>query len=177
MKVILFTAILLALTFSSAFGQNDKQQISIDTQRAEMKKMENWIGNWNGSGWIQQGKEKEYFTGAEKVQKKLGGVALLVEGKFTNDKEIVIHETIGVVSYNLQTKNYDFNTFLANGSNGAHELKTTGEGWQWSLQFPGGKMRYNTKLTADTWLEIGEISLDEGKTWRKFFEMTLKKVI
>ena len=178
MKNILFTAVILVLSISFAFGQMDKeaQQKSIEVRRAEMKKLDQWIGNWKGSGWIQQGKEKETFIGTETVQKKLDGLALLVQGNFVNKEGVTIHETIGVLTHNLKTKNYSFNTFLANGSNGEHEFKAIADGWQWGLQFPGGSMRYATKLNDDTWFEVGEISMDEGKTWRKFFEMELKRV-
>ena len=178
MKNILFTVVFMALSVTFAFGQMDKeaQQKLIEVRRAEMKKLDQWVGNWSGSGWIQQGKEKETFTGTETVQRKLDGVALLVEGNFKNKEGVIIHETIGVLTHNLKTKNYSFNTFLANGSNGEHELKSTADGWQWGLQFPGGSMRYTTKLSSNTWFEVGEISMDEGKTWRKFFEMELKKV-
>ncbi len=178
MKNILFAALFVVLSVSLAFGQMDKeaQQKLIEIRCVEMKKLDQWVGNWSGSGWIQQGREKETFVGAENVQKKLNGLALLVEGNFRNKEGVVIHETIGILTHNLKTKNYSFNTFLANGSNGEHEFKSTPDGWQWGLQFPGGSMRYTTKLSSDTWFEVGEISMDEGKTWRKFFEMELKKV-
>jgi len=179
MKNILFAFVCIALSISFAFAQDEKLKIpsnQIETKRAEMKKLDNWIGNWKGSGWIQQGKEKENFVGSEIVQRKLDGLGLLVEGNFKNKEGVVIHETLAVLTFNPKTKNYDFDTFLANGNNGKHELKALVDGWQWGLQFPGGSMRYTTKLTADEWSEIGEISMDDGKTWRKFFEMQLQKV-
>jgi carbohydrate-binding DOMON domain-containing protein len=177
-KNILLTFFLVLLSASFCFGQMDKdaQQKLIEAQLVEMKKLDRMIGNWQGSGWIQQGKETQTFAGTETVQKKLGGLAVLVEGKFVNKENVVIHETLGLLSYDLKAKNYSFDTYLANGSKGVHELATTEDGWQWSLQFPSGTMKYVTKFIADTWLETGEMSMDEGKTWRKFFEMTLKKV-
>ena len=80
MKNILFIAIFLILGVSVAFGQVDKeaQQKVIEAQRAEMKKLDLWVGQWQGSGWIQQGKEKETFNGTETVQRKLDGLALLL---------------------------------------------------------------------------------------------------
>ncbi len=178
MKKILLAAIFLIMGATAAFGQMDKeaQKKLIEMQRAEMKKLELWVGKWEGSGWMQQGPEKETFTGTENVQRKLDGLAMLVEGKFTNKENVVIHETLAVVSYNTKSKNYDFSSYLANGTRGEFVLKSTADGFQWDIPFPGGKIRYTTKLTADTWFEIGEMSRDDGKTWRKFFEMTLKRV-
>ncbi len=99
---------------------------------------------------MQQGAVKETFTGTENAQRKIGGLAMLVEGAFSNDKNVVVHETLAVVSHNQQTKNYDFSTYLAAGNKGIYELKTTADGWQWEIPFAGGKIRYQTKLTADT---------------------------
>ena len=59
---------------------------------------------------------------------------------------------------------------------GLQELKAVEGGWQWGLEFPSGSIRYTIKINNNTWSEIGEITMDGGKNWRKFFEMNLKKV-
>lgn len=177
MKNILLAFISIILSVSFVFGQADKdaQQKSIDAQRAEMKKLDALVGSWKGTGWMQQGKERETFNGTETVQRKIDGLALIVEGRFVDKDNVVRHETLGVISYNLATKEYDINTFLASGRKGAYVLKATDGGWQWGFSFPGGAVRYSIKLTADTWLETGEFSMDEGKTWQKILEMNLRK--
>ncbi len=71
---------------------------------------------WQGTGWIQQGKNRETFAGTENVQKKIDGLALLVEGNFKNKEGVVIHETLAVLSPNLKTKNYDLRAYLASGN-------------------------------------------------------------
>lgn len=177
MKIILSAIFCSVLCVSFASGQVDKeaQQKMVEAQRAEMKKLDAMIGQWKGSGWIEQGKGKETFTGTENIQRKLDGLAILVEGRFVDKQNVVIHETLAVLSYNLTAKDYDFNTFLINGRKGAYKLKAEPDGWIWGITFPGGEIRYHIKLTSDTWHETGEMSMDEGKTWRQFFEMTLKK--
>jgi hypothetical protein len=172
MKTVFSIIFCLLLSASFAFGQ----QVDKDALRAEMKKLDAMVGKWQGAGWIQQGKERETFTGTETVQRKIDGLALLIEGRFVDKKDVVIHETLAVLSYNPASKDYDFNTFLFNGRKGQYTLKTAPDGFQWGFSFTGGVIRYNIKLTADTWLETGEMSMDEGKTWRQFFEMNLKKV-
>lgn len=177
-KNILFAVIFAGLSVSFAYAQNEKTPSPnlIETKRAEMKKVERMVGQWSGSGWIQRGKEKENFTGTETVQRKLDGLALLVEGNFKDKNSVVVHETLAVLSPNLKTKNYDFRTYLASGISGEHELKAVGNNWRWGFEIPTGVIRYDIKIENDVWFETGEISMDGGKTWMKFFEMSLKKV-
>lgn len=157
------------------------QQTPASTQREAMKKLDYMIGQWKGTGWIEREGGRQTFAGTETVQGKLGGLALLVEGNFKGkvsgkDEEVTVHETLAVLSYDEKAKSYRFRTYLANGSYGDQELKLIEGGWQWGFQFPGGHLRFITKLNEkDQWFEIGEISRD-GKTWQKFFEMTLQRV-
>ncbi len=177
-KIILLTFILMisSVSFAAAQGDKNMQKNSIETKRAEMKKLDALVGQWSGSGWIMHEKGKETFTGTETVQRKLDGLALLVEGNFKDKEGVIVHETLAVLSPNTKTKNYDFRTYLANGMNGEHELKAVGSSWQWGFQIPNGIIRYDIKIQNDTWIETGEISRDDGKTWMKFFEMNLKRV-
>ncbi|HEX8847146.1 MAG TPA: hypothetical protein VF791_21055 [Pyrinomonadaceae bacterium] len=157
------------------------QAPSPEAQLGEMKKLDYMVGQWKGSGWIQGQGGRQTFAGTETVQSKLNGLALLVEGKFTGklpgkDVEGVVHETLAVLSYDEKTKSYRFRTYLATGMTGDQEAKLVEGGWQWGFQFPGGNVRYTIKVKAkDEWFEIGEYSQD-GKSWQKFFEMTLQRV-
>ena len=176
MKILAITFLMLLVT-SLAFAQQDNQP---DLQRSEMKKLEMMAGKWEGTGWIQRGANaKQAFQGSETVQKKLDGLALLVEGKFTDkDKpEMVVHQTLAVLSFDIREKGYKFKTYLLNGGGGTQNVKLIDGGWEWGFEIPngGGTVKYTIKMTPDTWYEIGEYSKD-GKTWVKNFEMTLKKV-
>lgn len=146
-----------------------------DARRAEMKKLESMVGQWKGSGWIQQGPKRETFNGTETVQRKIDGLALLIEGKFSDSEGKIIHETLAVLSSDPKTKNYNFRTYLATGLSGEHDFKLLADGYEWGFQLPSGSIRYLIKTTNDVWFETGEFSKD-GKTWMKFFEMKLKKV-
>lgn len=169
--------LVLATTFVAAAQQPDH---AADRQRTEVKKLEKLVGYWEGDGWIQQGPNKYEFRGTEIVQGKVDGVALLVEGNYrakTTDgtQGKIIHETLAVLSYNTKTSIFDFRTFLANGSQGIHEMKPSGENaYVWGFTTPSGEMRYTITIANNVWGEIGEMSKD-GKTWTKFFEMNLQK--
>ncbi|HEX8637185.1 MAG TPA: hypothetical protein VF692_03905 [Pyrinomonadaceae bacterium] len=178
-KKFLFAMFSICLGLTTVFGQPNEAAIA--AQRAQIKNLEQIVGQWQGTGWIEQGATKYNFAGSENVQKKIDGLALLVEGKFKtkfarNSEEKTIHETLAVISFDAKSQKYDFHTFLANGMSGKHELKPTASGLLWGFDFLNGGIRYLIKITGDVWFETGEISTDDGKTWKKFFEMELRKV-
>jgi len=147
MKKIMLLRLLCLLPFA-LFAQP-----SVPLQREAMKKLDYMIGAWKGAGWMERDGQRHTFAGSETVQSKLGGLALLVEGKFKGtvagvEQEVTVHETLAVMSYDEQAKIYRFRTYLANGNAGDHELKLLEGGWQWGLEFPGGKIRYTLQLRA-----------------------------
>lgn len=172
MKILTILLITIAGVLSAAAQQSEN---TTELQRGEMKKLERLAGRWKGAGWIMQGKEKFTFAGTETVQKKLDGLALLVEGDYKTPQGKVIHETLAVIFFDNKAKDFRFKTYLANGSSGDHQFNVVENGWQWGFTFPTGAIRYHIKIENDQWIEIGERSSD-GKEWTKFFEMTLDKV-
>lgn len=168
--VFAFVTIFASFALSQDFGA--------EAQRTEMKKLDMMVGKWEGGGWMQRGPTRETFKGTEIVQRKLDGLAVLVEGRFSDSEkpDKIVHETLAVLSYDTKAPGYKFRTYLVNGSSGSFDAKLVDGGWQWGFEYPGMTMRYTVKYTADTWFEIGEMSRDGGKTWVKNFEMTLKKV-
>jgi hypothetical protein len=169
-----FGLIFICLCFCVSFALAQDTSTA-DVQRAEVKKLESLVGRWKGSGWIQRGANRETFSGTETVQRKLDGLALLVEGKFNNAEGKVIHETLAVLSFDEKAKTYRFRTYLASGMSGEHDFKLLADVYEWGFQFPAGSVRYIIKTSNDIWFETGEFSKD-GKTWVKFFEMKLEKV-
>ncbi len=166
---------ILVFVFLSIFAVSAQVENTAELQRTEVKKLESMVGQWKGSGWIQQGAKRETFTGTENVQRKLDGLAVLVEGKFANPEGKVIHETLAVLSFEAKVKTYRFRTYLASGMNGEYDFKLLADGYEWGFQIPTGTIRYTIKTANDVWFEIGEFSKD-GKTWMKFFEMKLDRM-
>lgn len=169
-----FYSILLLLTLSLPLSAQTAP--SLTARLNEMKKLDYMVGQWKGTGWMEREGGRQTFAGTETVQNKLNGLALLIEGKFKNKEGAVVHETLAILSYDEKAKNYNFRTYLANGAVGDYVLNLIERGWQWSIQYPQGGVRFTFNLTdKGEWFEIGEFSQD-GKSWRKFFEMTLQKV-
>ena len=94
---------LLVVGGSVAAAQSGPDSAGAEAQRAEMKKLDWIVGQWKGEGWIQMGPKRQDFVGTESVRRKVGGVALLVEGNFrakgAPPDAPPVHETIAVVSY------------------------------------------------------------------------------
>ena len=151
-----------------------------EAQIAAIAKLDYLVGDWQGTGSMQFGERKVTFRGGERVQRKLDGTALLVEGSFYSkpegsDTEIPVHTTLGVISYDPATQKYRFTTWLATGASGERELELLPDGWRWQAESPRGRMRYTmTRGPNGEWVEIGERSSD-GVAWQPFFEMTLAK--
>ncbi len=147
-------------------------------QSAQVKKLDFIVGEWNGEGWMDMpGGAREIFTSWEKVQSKLDGLALLVEGLHKSKATgKVVHQTLAVLSYDEPAKNFRFKTNLANGRAGDFTGSVPSDNvFVWGMDSPRNKIRYTITLNAKgEWFEIGEYSAD-GATWRKFFEMTLRK--
>jgi hypothetical protein len=103
------------------------------------------------------------------------GLAILIEGKFSNPEGKVIHETLAAMSFDPKVGNYRMKTYLASGLGGEHDFKAVGGNFEWGFQAGPMTIKYTITPTDTTWLEVGEYSRD-GKEWTKFFEMKLEKV-
>ncbi|CAN5449656.1 hypothetical protein BH10ACI2_BH10ACI2_18010 [soil metagenome] len=170
------TLLILLTVVAGAVSIGAQVTDGVAAKKAEMKKLEKMAGQWKGSGWIQQGPNRETFTGGEMVQTKLDGLALLVEGNFKNPEGKVIHQTMAVLNCNEKLSGFDFATYLMNGMGGVHDFKVVGDHFEWGFQIPNvGTVRYTIKISDTNWSEIGEFSRD-GKTWMQNFEMKLDRV-
>ena len=151
-------------------------------QMDEMKKVSFLVGQWKGEGWIDFGQGQRRFIESESVQSKLGGQVLLIEGlgKASADgKETgaTVHNAIALISYDEKSKVFRFQAHQAGGRSVDTEAKVTDGALEWGFSDErAGTIRFTIKLTdTGKWFEVGEGSRD-GKTWHKFFEMTLQRV-
>lgn len=153
-------------------------QTPASIQREEMRKLAFLIGDWKGSGWTQarDGKRSE-FTQTEKIQYKVNGLALLIEGRGQDlSLGTDVFEALAVVSFDDKGKLYRFRSYTTEGRSADAEARLIEGGLEWGMQFPGGRFRYTIKLTdKGQWFEVGEVSTD-GSSWRKFHEMTLQRI-
>lgn len=143
-----------------------------------------FVGEWEGEAvQMMPGGGSHTARVHERAQWKLGGAALMIEGRGTikdeeTGKETVVHEAFGVIRYDPVTKGLRFHAFRANEPAVDSPLEILDNGdIRWSLSpAPGHTMRFTITLTSDTWVEIGEYSPDEGKTWMPMIRMNLKRI-
>lgn len=175
-------SLLSLLSLSSLPLPAQAPSASIPAQKEEMKKLDFLVGTWKGEGWVKMpGTERQTFTQTETVQKRLGGLALLIEGhgtsKLPSGEEKTVFEALGMVTWDPEKNLYRLSSATTEGRAGESEGRfVPGGAWEWGFTLPqGGRIRYTIKLTdKGEWHETGQYSPDE-KTWYPFHEMTLRK--
>ena len=149
----------------------------------EMKKLDFLVGQWKGEGWMEyRPGQRQTYTVNESVQRKVEGAVLLIEGLGTTrmpDKpeEIPIHKAFAIVDYDVKAKLFRLRAYRAGDGSTDTEPKVGENTLIWGFRDArGGEIRFTIKLNEKgQWFEIGEYSSD-GKTWRKFLEMTLNRL-
>ena len=149
------------------------------SSRAAMQKLDFMVGRWKGEAWMIRGTERVTTTMTEVVERKLGGVALLVEGLGVvpgpgAEAPRVVHNALAVIAFDLQTQAYVLRSYIASGLWGDFVLTPVEGGVSWSREVPGGRIRNTAKIGNGVWHEIGEFSRD-GTTWIPIMELNLKK--
>ena len=95
-------------------------------------------------------------------------------GKAKEDGSTV-HEALAFISFDHRAKTFRWHAFKPEGQIDT-EAKVGTDRLEWSLDIPQrGRMRYTiTRNEKGDWFEVGEMN-QKDQTWRKFFEMTLRK--
>lgn len=175
MKTLLL--IFASLIGSFAFAQNPYQPKK-ETIEA-IQKIAFINGNWEGSGWIQMGPERHTFTQKETIATKVNGTVIQIDGLGLDEKDpnITVHQAFAIISYDITKSQYLMKAFRGDGAQIDADFKLLdSQTIEWGFTHPmAGKMRYTITVKNNTWVEVGEMSRDGGKTWTKFFEMTLTK--
>jgi hypothetical protein len=152
-------------------------------KRAAIEKVSFLAGEWEGTGYFEYGPGKQQrFEGVERVEPRLGGQILVFEGRHTAAegarKGEVVHEAYAVLSWDDKARSYRFRTYTSEGRGGEFEGRVEDGAFVWTTQAPDRQTRYTLKLDPQgRWFETGESTFGgpDGKSWKKFFEMTLTK--
>jgi hypothetical protein len=146
-----------------------------DPELAGMAKLPPLVGIWKGEGWIRTGPgEQQRFVGQERVEYRLEGRAILIEGKhWTPDRTRLVHDALAILTFDPASKNYLFRTQVAGRTPGDYRGHMEGDAFVWEMPNPRGDIRYVIRIEHDEWIEIG--AMKSGEDWLPFFEMRLKR--
>ena len=169
--------IVITFFFGALFGQSVIAQTGT-TDKVAMEKFSNWIGKWEGEGWMtDQSRQTIQFKVEENIQSKLDGRAILAEGIGTNKANGVLgFQSLGLLYFNNEKKGYEMKSLLRNGSMTLANayFNETGE-FIWGFEVQGGRVEYTVTLTETTWNEKGEFIMGAGQAF-PIMEMNLTKV-
>jgi hypothetical protein len=177
---LIVTLVLTALAFGGRPVPVLAQQMPDPTAHiAAMDKLEFMVGRWTGEAWMQRGEERVQTRMTEIVERKLGGVVLLIEGRgelASADSATgrVVHHAMGVVSVDPAAGTYALRSYIATGQYGDFTLTLMPDGVMWSREVPGGRIRNTARISGNEWHEVGEFSRD-GTTWTQIMEMRLHR--
>lgn len=150
-------------------------------QSAEaMKQLDFLIGEWEGTGWIQMGRERATFRQQETVRKAAGGTVIVIDGLGRSldpaQADRIVHQAFAVASFDASRQTFHWRAFRADGNEIDATPDVSADKLVWGFTPPNGPaVKFTiTKTAAGEWFEIGEISMKPGESM-KFFEMTLKK--
>jgi hypothetical protein len=146
----------------------------------EIKALKFLVGNWQGKVKYEPGiGQHEEVTWNSHVHYNVGGNILLIDekGSDVNNKNNTISEVFVVVQWDSVARLYPARLYYSGkGSASSAEAK----GYLQDNKFvvlrnlSSGVNRYTIMLNEKgQWYELGEVSNDGGKTWKRRFEMVL----
>jgi len=171
---------LLFLTLTVCAFAQDAGEIS----RAEMKKVDWSLGQWEGEGWVEsQSGGKLTFTANATTQSKLDGLVFLLEGsnKFRrpgDDSKVIINSHVSILNYDQKAKCYHLRSYREDGSYRENELKYVDHTFHWETrdENQGMNQRFTMRLGDDGRLiYTGETSPDQTN-WHEFFHAVYRRV-
>lgn len=143
-----------------------------------MKPLEPLVGEWTGTGWsMNQTGQRTEFELTEKVDRRVSGTALLIEGHghAKGQPGVTTHDGLSVLYYDEKTAHYRWNGHEASSGTVDVDVKLIDGGFEWALGAPRNSIvRFQIRFDAKEWNEVGEASAD-GRTWNRFMEMKLTK--
>jgi uncharacterized protein YciI len=181
---ILLAVICVMMSFSAISAQTKEE--SEAKRKAEMKKLDILVGTWKGTGWVMSQKGRQTSSITETFQYKLGGQIAVVDGLgISKDEktgeERITHQAYGIFTYDTESGKLKFRYYKAEtGEEGETLIQIVDKSltWGFDVNETGSKVKFTMRINEKgNWHETGEFSRDAGKTWMKFMEMELSKVL
>lgn len=162
---LLATVFLISCTvFLSA---QERSSNAAEAQREAMHKLSFLAGNWSGPVTITRGPgEPLRLTQTERVEYKLDGLVLLLEGKSTTADGKTLFSALATISYDDASHAYRFRAY-----NDGHyldtELSVPGDGFSWGFTAGPAHIVNTMHLTAKgEWSEVTEATVGSNPPHR-----------
>jgi hypothetical protein len=169
-----YLLIMFLFVCPAAFAQ---QENPLPAVQQKMQALQWLTGKWEGPVYINggDGKKREYKQTLQFSPKLKNSVLVLDEAAFLGQD--TIFQNIGVLSYDVLQARYTLKAYTKEGAHVDPYVEVQDKKMVWRIHIPGNIVRYTIKLNEKgQWHQIGEISGDEGKRWKPFFESTLSRL-
>jgi hypothetical protein len=165
--------VLISLVLST---QHLSAQIETASNIEKMRFFEKVEGEWEGVAFAMTPEGQIEVKQHEKVEYKLNGTILTVEGTGRNEMNEIVFHAYGIMYYDAIENAFKIKAFKDNGQVTLAEVEIVKPGefiWSFSPN-PYTHIRYHTKFDDTEWIETGEYSADKVK-WVPIFSMSLTK--
>ncbi len=143
-----------------------------------MRKLSFMVGDWQGTSKVDYGNFQSQAKGTEKIRMAQNGQIIRLEGQFTANvggKERVVHDALGVITYDPKAKKYQLHAFRQGKYiPAAFERQPDGFVWKFHDDTQNVDLRFVMTLKDGEWVEKGYAKLPQGPE-REFMEMRLRK--
>jgi hypothetical protein len=178
--------VLASSIVGSSIGHAQSSNAAADGEVAQaqkaMARVAFLVGEWEGEGWIIRGPEgRTAFRQKENITLGANGTAITLRGEGSvldsaSGRWQVVFEAGGLLTYDAAEKRYKMLNAGGNGRALSLEPEIRDNGMTWGFDLPGSRIRYVISHPPDgSFTEIGEMSADDGATWRQFFYMKLHR--
>jgi hypothetical protein len=168
-RLMLMFALILSAHFLSA-------QMEVDSIIEKMRFFDKAVGEWEGNAIALTPEGKITLNQHEKVEFKLNGTILTVEGTGRNELGEITFNAFGILFFDTKENAFKIKAFRDNGQVTLADIEILAPGhfiWSFSPN-PSTHIRYSTKFNDTEWHETGEYSGD-NKNWIPIFSMSLTK--
>ena len=159
-------------------AQQPLHQPDLVKQRAAMQRLSFLVGSWSGEAHVQRGPGiLVILTQTEKVEYKLGGLALLIEGtgQAQSDQQPSL-QALGIISYDDATSAYHIRAWN-DGRFFESDVQLLEDGKSLRWGFAVGDIRSSSLLQIDSagqWTETAELIIGSQPP-RKLMDLTVRR--
>lgn len=172
MKTALFAVALFATLAGEASAQ---PRPDVAAHKSAMAKLDFLAGAWTGQATVTLGPGKPIaITQTERIEYKLDGTVLLVEGTGRDAGGAVVFNALATIAFDAASNGYRIRAYRE-GNYVDAELKLLDKGFEWG--FKSGPVTVTNRMQVDSsgrWVETTETQLPDGRQFRSV-EMLLSR--